>query len=89
MGQRASKLCSDVMAHLGKVPGVHKICPGSPSWYRGRKMLKVSNGTPHLVIVRVCEPEGQWPLHIYAENCGAVTAAVRVYGNQENIIVRE
>lgn len=82
------KFTEDVVTHLKKVPEVQKICRGKTGWYRGKKMLKVSNGTPNLVTVLACEPDGQSAIHVYSKNCAAVIAAAHAFGKQHNVPVR-
>lgn len=89
MRHKASRLTNDVIAKIQSVAGVSKICPPHAGWYRGRKILKVRNGTPGVVQVLVCEPEGQHSVHVYTTDCSAVIAAMRQFAHQNSIPLRE
>jgi hypothetical protein len=49
----------------------------------------VSNGTPGLLLVQICQPGRLRKVHAYSDNCFLTTAALLAYGHRENIAVQQ
>ena len=88
MGQHAIRLTRDLERELLSRPQVTKIVRGKPSWYRGRKIIKVQNGSSGHVRIDVCVPEGQQALHVYTNDCQAVMEFVRTFAQRKDAAIR-
>lgn len=88
MGSRCSKFAEEIQAAVEKLPQIKKTNLGAPSWYRGKKMLKMQNGTPGHVSVKICEHEGERTLHVYTTNCLETMAAIRVIAQERDVPIR-
>ncbi len=86
---RQSKFANEIAKKLRGAKGVTHVCdPSRGEWYRGKKMLKLANGTPGQVSVQVCEPEGQRTIYVYTTDCEATLAAAREIARKEGVNVR-
>jgi hypothetical protein len=55
--------------------------------HRGPTGIKVSNGTPGLVLVQVCEPARQQKICVYTTDCAATMKGVRTYAKQNGLAI--
>lgn len=85
----AKKLLEDRLVEALKArlspTGITQVRLGEVGHYKGGELLKVSNGTPGEVLIKVCTPGRLRKIHMRASHCGDAINAVLEIAHKERV----
>lgn len=79
------ELGAEIEREVKKLDCVTATNLGKPTWGRGKRKIKMRNGTPGLISIEICEPQGKQTLYVYSKNCAQTIGQIREYAQRNAI----